>query len=69
MDEVTESQKLEQAIRNLVEAFPGEQLDEIAAMVHAEHHRFDGRPVRDYVPLLVERSVRARLKRRHPVPV
>lgn len=32
-------------------------------------HRFDGCPVRTYVPILVERGVRAELDHRSPQPV
>jgi hypothetical protein len=35
--------------------------DKIATIVHHNHARFDGRPVRDYVPLFVERGSRKEL--------
>ncbi|MFC4055574.1 three-helix bundle dimerization domain-containing protein [Actinomadura syzygii] len=35
--------------------------DEVAEAVSAIHHRFDGRPVRDFVPILVERDARRAL--------
>lgn len=68
VDEKTESAKVEQAVGRLAEAFPAVPPDEIAELVHVEHHVFDGRPVRDYVPLLVERAVRSRLRNRRRVP-
>jgi hypothetical protein len=33
--------------------------------MHDVHARFDGRPLRDYVPLLVERSARSELDQLH----
>jgi hypothetical protein len=33
----------------------------VADIVNASYARFDGRPIRDYVPLLVERDARAQL--------
>jgi hypothetical protein len=63
MDDI-ESAKVEQAVGKLAEAFPEVPTDEIATLVHTEHAAFDGRPVRDYVPVLVERAVRARLRGR-----
>ncbi|MUM19309.1 hypothetical protein FZI91_08390 [Mycobacterium sp. CBMA271] len=52
-------------IGNLVDQLqvrhPGLTRDVVEAVVRAEHSRFDGRPLRDYVPLLVERRAREEL--------
>lgn len=63
MDE-NESAKVEQAIGKLAEAFPAVPVEEITELVHTEHAALDGRPVRDYVPVLVERAARTRLRSR-----
>jgi hypothetical protein len=34
---------------------------QIEQKVHAEYHRFDGSPIRDFVPIFVERNARAEL--------
>jgi hypothetical protein len=59
-----ETAGVEQAIDRLAEHFPGVARDEIATLVHAEHKRFTGRPVRDYIPVLVERAVKTELRGR-----
>lgn len=56
------------ALRNAVHAL-GEEFftvppAEIAALVAAENRRYAGRPVRDFVPMLVERAVREQLRGR-----
>jgi hypothetical protein len=37
----------------------------VASVVHDVHARFDGRPLRDFVPLLVERTAKSELDRLH----
>jgi hypothetical protein len=54
-------------VGRLIEAFvrkyPAVPPDTVAAVVRDIHARFDGRPLRDYVPLLVERRARSELVR------
>lgn len=57
-----ETAGLENAIASLSSDFPGVSRDRIATLVRAEHARYAGRPIRDYVPALVERAVRSRLQ-------
>jgi hypothetical protein len=45
----------------LTEGFPSLPADRVATVVHLNHARFDGRPVRDFVPLFVERGARQEL--------
>ncbi|MBG6213417.1 hypothetical protein RCH23_001018 [Cryobacterium sp. CAN_C3] len=49
-------------VDRLVERFPELPRPRIEKAVYEQHHVFDGRPVRDYVPMLVEREVKARLR-------
>ncbi|MFF4563761.1 three-helix bundle dimerization domain-containing protein [Streptomyces sp. NPDC001435] len=56
----------EDAISGVVERLKGafsatHSQDEIEAAVAEEHASFIGRPVREFVPVLVERKARARL--------
>jgi hypothetical protein len=42
--------------------FPGVARARIAAVVEEEYRRFDGRPIRDFVPVLTEHQARDRLR-------
>jgi hypothetical protein len=50
-----------QLIEELMRKYPAAPPDTVAAVVRGVHARFDGRPLRDYVPLLVERRARSEL--------
>jgi hypothetical protein len=41
--------------------YPSLTGDTVATVVHHNHARFDGRPIRDYVSLFVERESRREL--------
>ncbi len=63
------------AIANAIEAisadFPAVPHRRVEDLVHREHAHFDGKPIRDFVPVLVESHVRGRLRsapRRRRVP-
>lgn len=60
--EDAEFDSLRKAVHTLGEEFFTVPPAEIAALVAAEHRRYAGRPVRDFVPMLVERAVRAQLR-------
>ncbi len=61
MDDV-ETTAIENAIVSISADFPGVPRERIAELVEAEHLRFSGRPIRDFVPVLVESRVRDRLR-------
>jgi len=42
--------------------YPGVERAVIAQIVAEEHHEYDGRRVRDFVPVLVEKSAKKRVK-------
>jgi hypothetical protein len=46
---------IEQIVVHLQRRFRSVAPDTVTVVVHGQHARFDGRPVRDFVPLLVER--------------
>jgi hypothetical protein len=47
-----------QVAERLQERFPSVPEDQIEQTVRAEYHRFDGSPIRDFVPIFVERNAR-----------
>jgi hypothetical protein len=56
-----EQQAIEDVVTRLIERFPGSDAERVHAVVVEEHHRLEGRPIRDFVPVLVERAARKRL--------
>lgn len=57
-----EDQQLAVVVERLTAKFPHiprEHIEEIVAEVHRD---FDGNPVRDYIPVLVEHEVKAELR-------
>jgi hypothetical protein len=61
MVESSELTAIEQLVERLRETFPALPPDRVTQVVHHNHARFDGRPVRDFVPLFVERGSRKQL--------
>jgi hypothetical protein len=56
-----EGQAMSEVTRRLQAKFPDARPDVVDAVVQALHHEFDGDPIRDFVPVLVEREAVARL--------
>lgn len=57
-----ESVALERAAARISEKFPEVPRDDIDRLVEEHSEEFDGAPVRDYVPVLVEHDVKAELR-------
>lgn len=57
----TEVRALMAVIDRLTERFPDEQRSAIEDIVAEEHELLDDGPIRDYVPVLVERAAKLRL--------
>jgi hypothetical protein len=53
--DLSEQTIIDQVSDRLTQKYPSIPADTLAAVVRGVHARFDGRPVREYVPLLVER--------------
>jgi hypothetical protein len=53
--ELSEQTVIEEVADRLTRKYPTIPPDTLTAVVQDVHARFDGRPVREYVPLLVER--------------
>jgi hypothetical protein len=60
---------IEQLVDRLKQSYPGVSSDTLATIVHTNHARFDGRPVRDFVPLFVERGAKRELTQMAVLPV
>jgi hypothetical protein len=52
---------IEHLVDRLKESYPEVSPDTIMTVVHHNHARFDGRPIRDFVPLFVERAAKRQL--------
>ena len=58
---MSEQQVIEQIAERLSGAYPTVAPDVVSKIVNEKHARFEGRPLRDYVPLFVERHARTEL--------
>lgn len=54
---------IEQLVDRLRNTYPHVPADTVATVVHHTHAKFDGHPVRDFVPLFVERAAKEQLTR------
>ncbi|GAA1769164.1 hypothetical protein GCM10009712_16460 [Pseudarthrobacter sulfonivorans] len=61
---IQEPEALMAVVDRLAERFPHEQRSEIEDIVAEEHGSLDEGPIREYVPILVERAAKLRLA--HP---
>ena len=58
-----EAREIDEVVERLSEKFPKEQPDRIRAVVDAAHEQFAGNPIRDFVPVFVERAAKDVLDR------
>jgi hypothetical protein len=63
--ELSEQTIIEQLVARLTDRYPGIATATVTAVVQEVHSRYEGRPLRDYVPLFVERNARTELDRLH----
>jgi hypothetical protein len=61
--ELSDDETIEQVVDRLQEKFPDTPRDEIERVARSEFDEFAGRPVKDYLAILVERSAKKRLKK------
>ena len=61
MQSIDETQALDQVCERLADRFPAVPAATVRLAVDAAHRKLDGRPVRSYVPVLVERAARETL--------
>ena len=60
---MSEQAVIEQVVVRLTHRYPAIPQATVASVVLETHARFDGRPVRDFIPLLVERNAKSELER------
>ncbi|WP_237572410.1 three-helix bundle dimerization domain-containing protein [Mycolicibacterium lacusdiani] len=58
----SEQHRIQQVIIRLTATYPGVPQARIADVVKTVHARFDGRPLREFVPLFVERAAKVELR-------
>jgi hypothetical protein len=61
MIELNEQQIIEHMTARLSAKYPTVPTEEVSRLIQEEYERFDGRPLREYVPLFVERHAGAEL--------
>jgi hypothetical protein len=57
MTQAEEIRALDQLVGRLCERFPDAPREGIRSMVRKVHSQYDGSPIRDFIPVLVEREV------------
>ena len=60
--EAAEQRSVEEVIDRLTKKYPDVDRGEIEQIVAEEHQAYAGCPVRDFVPVLVEKSAKKRVK-------
>ena len=63
--ELSEQTIIEQLVVRLKDRYPAVSESTVASVVRDVHAKFDGSPLRDFVPLFVERGARSELDRLH----
>jgi hypothetical protein len=58
---LSEQAILNQLVERLAQRYPGLSAETVVEVVRQHHAQFDGRLVRDYIPLFVERRARQQL--------
>jgi len=58
----SEQRGVDEVVTRLSSRFPDVDVDRIRTIVAEEHQAYEGRPVRDFVPVLVERNAKKRVK-------
>ena len=61
--ESNEQKIIGQLVARLTDRYPTVPESTVTAVVHDVHARYDDRPLRDFIPLFVERHARAELDR------
>ena len=61
MAEVSEQVMIAEVVYRLISSYPQHEHDHVVSVVRQTYAGFEQSPVRDFVPLLVERKARAQL--------
>jgi hypothetical protein len=62
MDTSEENRAIDEVIDRLAKQFPQLPADEVATAVNQTRPEFDQAPIREFIPLFVERDAKARLR-------
>ena len=68
MTATDESRALEHLHVRLCARFPDVPVAQVQRMITDAHEQYDGRPIRDFIPVLVEREVREQLRSGQAAP-
>jgi hypothetical protein len=60
---LSEQQIIDQLSQRLAGVYTDVEPDQVIRFVNEEYSRFEGRPIRDYIPLFVERHAADRLSK------
>ena len=63
MDQLQENQGIAKVVDHLTEQFPTLGRNRVERVVDEAHRLLLGNPIRDYVPVLVQRTAKDRLRR------
>ena len=63
----SEAEAINRVTHRLRQQFPELPAETVETSVHQHHQIFDGRPVRDFIPILVERATRTELSTGHAI--
>jgi hypothetical protein len=66
METPDEEREIAEVIDRLMKKFPAATREEVEIAVTSEYLPLEGNPVRDFVPVLVEKQAKKRLKKTHP---
>jgi hypothetical protein len=70
MDNAEEERAVEDVIDRLIGRFPDVPREYIVTVVHETHLELEGNPIRDFVPVLVEKQAKKRLRQEaNPTPI
>ncbi len=63
MIEMSEQQVIDQVAQRLVGVHAALDPSQVSRVVHEQYARFEGHPIRDFIPLFVERSATEELSK------
>jgi hypothetical protein len=64
MDRSEENRAIDDVVDRLAQQFPQLPADEVETAIRQTRPEFDEAPIREFIPLFVERAARARLRER-----
>ncbi len=62
MNDLDEDKAVADVVERLAERFPSIPRNRVEEIVEGERRALEGKPIRDYIPVLVEHGAKARLR-------